>query len=131
MAAPAETYGGLNVNDGTTYNVTAFDPGSTPVAYDEVPNYAGGANRQVNVQRTGLVLMLVEILVQGANATTRDAAIAALNAKLAATNDWVHNDGAGNVTYHCLVSGDCTYPRDAAFFNLFRARCTLPIVRQP
>jgi len=99
------TYGGLDLNDGTTYTLLeGLDPGEYVKTYSEYRSYTG-AVAQYNVTEANLVEMRVPLLVRAASLAALRAAIGAINAKIdAGAQDLVFNDGSGEITYVCLQS---------------------------
>ncbi|MDI9600146.1 MAG: hypothetical protein QM323_11765, partial [Acidobacteriota bacterium] len=65
MARTTLTYGGMNLNDGTTWRLLpGFDPGADELSYDEHRAYKGTV-AQYNVSEAHLVEMFVPLLVAG------------------------------------------------------------------
>ena len=133
MAAPTTvTYGGLNLNDGTTYTLLGgFDPGERMKTWSEYRGYDGTA-AQYNVSEANLVEMRVPLLIKGTDNATLTAAVAAINALIdAGPQSFVWNDGGGEVTYSCVYSPRIRYVRNNQAQNAFFTTVDLVLYRTP
>jgi len=133
VAAPTTvTYGGLNLNDGTTYTLLdGFDPGERVKSWAEHRGYDGTV-AQYNVSEANLIEMRVPLLVKGSSNATLTAAIAALNALIdAGAQSFVYNDGGGAVTYSCTYSPRVNFARDTLAQNKFAAYVDMILYRTP
>jgi len=114
MAAPTTcTYGGLNLNDGTTYTLVgdSVDLGERIKTWSEYPAFDGTV-AQYNVSEANLIEMHLQIRVEGASNAALTNAIAAINDKIdAGAQSLVWNDGGGAVTYSCVHSPRVRNPR--------------------
>ncbi len=131
MARPDVMLGAINLNNGTTHRIMpkGFNLGQKQTTWDEQPNYASGANIQTNVQRGGLVLVTIPMLITGTS-------VADLKTKLDAL--WVEVDKASNTltidgeSYSIVYSTRPTdIERDSGYENTFRAFFTLVLTRTP
>ena len=133
MAAPTTViYGGLNLNDGTTYTLLdGFDPGERVKTFAEHRGYDGTVG-VYNVSEANLIEMRVPLLVKGSSNATLTAAIAALNALIdAGAQTFVYNDGGGAVSYSCTYSPRISYVRDSTTQVAFRCVVDMILYRTP
>ena len=133
MAAPTTvSYGGLDLNDGTTFTLLdGFDPGERTKVWNEYRGY-GGTVAQYDVTEAQLVEMHVSLLVKGTSNSDLNAAIATLNALIdAGEQDFVWDDGSGAVTYQCVQSPRVGYVRDVLSQNKYTAIIDLVLYRTP
>ncbi len=126
MARTTLTYGGLNLNDGTSYFLLpGFDPGAEELSYDEVAG-ADGSVVQTNVSEAHLIQMHVPLRIQGTDLADFQAKVAALNTKIAkGAQTLVH----GSVSYDCARSRRVTYSSE--YLDLFTAFVTFQPLRLP
>lgn len=105
MARITLTYGGMDLNDGTTWHLMpGWDLGERQKSWDEVTSYTGLVT-QLNVTEAHLVPMALPLMVEGADAAAVRSEIDALNALVdAGEQDLVFDDGSGAVTYECAYS---------------------------
>jgi len=115
MARTVCTYGGLDLNDGTSYFLLpGFDPGAPVLDFDEHLGFDGSVV-QVNVNEAALVEMTVPLRVQGASEADLEAKVEAINTKVAAgAQSLVHGPPGASTTYSCLRSPRVGYVRDQA-----------------
>ena len=103
--AIALTYGGLNLNDGSTYIVLEpVDVGERQKTWSE---YRGldGTVAQTNVSEASLIEMHFPIEVHGSSVSDLDSKITAINTLIdAGAQTLAFNDGSGAVNYSCLHS---------------------------
>ncbi len=133
MAAPTTvTYGGLDLNDGTTYTLLdGFDPGERAKSWSEYRGYDGTA-AQYNVTEANLIEMRVPLLIKGTDNASLTAAITALNAIIdAGPANFVWNDGGGEVTYSCVYSPRVSAPWGSLRQNKYVAPVELILYRTP
>jgi len=134
MAAPTTvTYGGLNLNDGTTYTLIgeSVDFGERAKTWDEYRAWDGTVG-QYNVSEANLIEISLRILVKGTDNATLTNAIAAINAKIdAGAQNFVWNDGGGSVTYACVHSPRVRLPRNREAQSAFWAIVDLILYRTP
>ena len=133
MAAPTTvTYGGLSLNDGTTYTLLdGFDPGERMKTWSEYRGYDGTA-AQYNVTEAALIEMHVPLLIKSTTNAGLAAAVAAINTIIddgAATFVW--DDGSGAVSYDCVHSPRIRYVRDNAAQSKFYTVVDLVLYRTP
>lgn len=126
------TYGGLNLNDGTTYKLLdGFDPGERTKTFDEYRGY-GGTAAQANVSEANLIEMRVPLKVMAASLTALHTAINAINAIIdAGPATFVWNDGGGSVSYSCVHSPRVHYVPAAGVASSLQTRLTLVLYRTP
>ena len=126
------TYGGLDLNDGTTYRLLYdFAPGERIKTWDEYRSYSGLA-AQYNVSEGNLIEMNLRILVQGTSPATLAAAITAINDLIdAGAQDCIWDDGSGAVTYSCVHSPRVNYVRDVLSHVYFRTIIDMVLYRLP
>lgn len=126
------TYGGLNLNDGTTWTLMeGFDPGERAKTWTEVASYDGSV-AQYNVSEAHLIRMQVPLEVAGVSIAAVRTAIAALNTLIdAGDQDLVYNDGSGAVTYSCVHSPRVWVPHDLRWLVGFRVPVTFTPWRTP
>ena len=126
------TYGGLDLNDGTTWTLLeGFDPGERQKTWDEVRTYDGNVG-QLNVSEAHLIQMYVPLEVAGASIAAVRTAIAALNTLIdAGAQTLAYNDGSGAVNYSCLHSPRVWVPHDLRWLVGFRVPVTFTPWRSP
>lgn len=126
------TYGGLDLNDGTTYTLLeGFDPGERIKTWDEMRSYSGTA-AQYNVTEANLIPVSVPLRIQGTSLATLAAAIAAINALIdAGAQSLVYNNGGGSVTYSCAHSPRLGAPQDGRYQVKFAVETVLTLYRTP
>jgi hypothetical protein len=132
MAAPTVTYGGLDLNDGTTYTLVGEpDFGERVKTWDEYRGLDGTA-AQANVSEANLIEVTLRLLVKGTSNATLRAAIGAINTKIdAGAQDLVWNDGGGAITYNCVHSPRAHFRPDSAAQCDFWTFLDLVLYRTP
>lgn len=132
MAKPTLTYGGLNLNDGTTYDLLpGVVLGEKRKTWDEVRSYAGTVT-QLNVTEANLIQMSFNLMLKGTSTTTLKAAKDAINTLIdAGAQTLVYNDGSGNQTFYCVHSERIDYTREQSDQNGFWAKVTFQPWRTP
>lgn len=100
MARRICTYGGMDLNDGTTWFLLSADPGERVKTYDEEPGYDGTV-QQFNVSEAHLVQGDFRFKVEDVSPDAIQDEVDALNALIdAGEQDLV----LGSVTYSCVHS---------------------------
>jgi len=126
------TYGGLNINSGTTYSLLdGFDPGENAKSWDEARSYAGTV-AQYNVTQAHLIEVHVPLLIVSDSITNLRAAVAAINTLIdAGAQSLVFNDGSGAITYDCVQSPRVYFRPDSLAVNKFKTIVDLVLYRTP
>ena len=127
------TYGGLNLNDGTTYALMPeADFGERTKTFDEYRSYDGVSVVQYNVSEASIIPMNIPLRIKSTSATGLRAAIDALNTKIdAGAQTMIYNDGSGNITYDCVHSPRVNYIRTQDSGTGFYTFITLALNRTP
>jgi len=132
MARSTLTYGGKNLNDGSTW---ALMPGANfgerLKTYDEIRSYSGSVV-QCNVSEANFIHMNIPLRLRGSSISSMKAEIDALNALIdAGEQNLVYNDGSGAVTYQCAHSQRVNYERTVETKSALMAFINLELVRYP
>ena len=127
------TYGGLNLNDGTTYALLeGFDPGEQLKTWSEYRGYASGTVAQYNVTSANIVEMHVPIKVASSSMANLRTAIAAVNALIDdGEQDLVYGEDAATITYHCMESPRVAFKPDSTALIKFYTVIDLVLYRAP
>lgn len=130
MATPV-TLDGLSLNDGSLYfYMGSFDPGETPLTYDEWPSYAGGV-AVTNVSTAHVVQMTLPIDVRGTSEATMLAGVAAINAKIATCSYAAPKTlVVGSSSYSVIASTQIAPVRDE-LYRINTARLSIALNRLP
>jgi hypothetical protein len=122
---------GLNLNDRSLYFLLrGFDPGETPLTYDEFPSYDGGVAIR-NVSRAHVVQLALPIDVRATSEAARWAGIDAINAKIRlCSNDAPKTLVVGAHSYLIVDSAEARPVEDDLWYA-GAARLTLTLNRRP
>lgn len=133
MADDTVTLGALQLNNKINYFVMAkggvFNVGNQTVEWEEEPNYAGGANVQVNVRRGKLIPVTIPMMVKGSSVSDLEAKLAALWAEVDKTSNTLI---VGSNSYQIVNSGrsdNLVFDND--YVVGYRTWFTLTLVRKP
>jgi hypothetical protein len=133
VAAPTTvTYGGLNLNDGTTYTLLGgFDPGERMKTWSEYRGYDGTA-AQYNVSEANLIEMRVPLLIKSTTNAGLSTAVAAINNIIDGGDaTFIWDDGGGAVSYACVHSPRIRYVRDSKAQSAFFTVVDMVLYRTP
>jgi len=125
-------YGGLNINDGTTYTVLdKIDLGERIKTWSE---YRGldGTVAQYNVTEASMIEMRIPLLIKGTSLAAFNGAVAAINNIIdggPALFAW--NDGSGETSFNIGYSPRVHYVLDVSSQNGYYAIVDLILYRTP
>lgn len=129
----------INLNNQSTHWVDAegLNVGNRQTSWEEVFNYAGGANQQVNVQRGALIPVMIPMRVQGYSLANLKALLDDLWVLVEAPSMKVPGAltlySGGDTEVYSIVSSSRPeiIERGILYQNRFIARFTLVLTRLP
>ena len=140
-AAPSHGFATINLNDQVNLWVEAdgFDIGAKQTTWDEQVSYAGGANVQTHVVRSGLVPVTIPMWAQGSSVTNLEVNVlnpiwAMIEASSSAypisftLKDTTGTPPTSTIPY---CSRPATMPRGNEYWLLYRQYFTLVLMRLP